>query len=443
LVLEKNNEPGGYCTSFRRRGFVIDTTIHAIQNCEKGNILHKIFFETDIIDKIKLKRGNPTDTILMDDFKIDIMNNIHETLEQFVRIFPRERASLKSFFDLFIDRNLIYIFSKYKYATLQSVLDEYFNDERLKRVWGIFLSNIGSLPENTSMLTGYALLKQFIISGGYYPSGGMQTIPNALVSSLENHNGEILYKRHVEEILISKKGVQGVLLKNGEIYYSLNVVSNSDLTNTLENMLHLKGDKYIKNIKKFRPSLSIYIVYILLKKVFKNEIVSGAGIWYVPNDKVLAEEINNNDHIMANKTIFCSMASKLDESLLPPGHDYLRIMINTHHKSQHFWASKSKELNDKLINQVMVFLPNLKQEIVCIGRATSGTMNNYTLNLAGAMCGWWNSPEQVNNPVGNYLPKVRGLYFCGHWITQRYGNGGVAMAAESGRKAAWNILKVK
>ena len=118
-------------------------------------------------------------------------------------------------------------------------------------------------------------------------------------------------------------------------------------------------------------------------------------------------------------------------------------MINTHHKSQHFWASKSKELNDKLINQVMVFLPNLKQEIVCIGRATSGTMNNYTLNLAGAMCGWWNSPEQVNNPVGNYLPKVRGLYFCGHWITQRYGNGGVAMAAESGRKAAWNILKVK
>ena len=39
--------------------------------------------------------------------------------------------------------------------------------------------------------------------------GRMQTIPNALVCSLKNEGGEILYKRCVEKILVSNKKVKG------------------------------------------------------------------------------------------------------------------------------------------------------------------------------------------------------------------------------------------
>ena len=84
LVVEKNKQPGGYCTSFERRGFIIDTAIHAIQNCEEGNVLYKIFSELGIMDKLNIIRRDPTDTILTDTRRIDINNNINETIVNFL-----------------------------------------------------------------------------------------------------------------------------------------------------------------------------------------------------------------------------------------------------------------------------------------------------------------------------------------------------------------------
>ncbi len=45
LVLEKNNEPGGYCTSFRRRGFVIDTQYMLFRIVKRETFYIKYFLK--------------------------------------------------------------------------------------------------------------------------------------------------------------------------------------------------------------------------------------------------------------------------------------------------------------------------------------------------------------------------------------------------------------
>lgn len=440
LLVEKNSEPGGYCTSFNRRGFIFDTTIHAIQNCDRGNILNKIFTELNLASQIHLIRPNPTDTVILNHGAIHIWNDFELTLKDFINLFPQEKNALIKFFNLILREDLICIFSKYRTHTFQHLLDEYFESYEIKRIFGGFLSNIGSLPENTSCLAAFAVIKQFILSGGFYPKGGMQVIPNALMNNILNYGGKVLLNQEVKEILLENISVKGIKLASGQEIDAPNVVSNSDITNTYSQLINRSSPELSLRLKTMKPSFSIFIVYLTLDICLRDSYKSGAGVWYFPSTEALRSQINLIDNIMTNQTIFCSIASKLDSSLSPAGKDYMRIMVNTNHHNQEFWSQKSVEFSKRLIEQITKVIP-ISNHVTCVGRATSVTMKNYTLNRSGAVCGWLNSPEQVNDSIINHLPNIKGLYNVGHWVTQKYGNGGVAMAADSGRKVAKTILK--
>ena len=128
--------------------------------------------------------------------------------------------------------------------------------------------------------------------------------------------------------------------------------------------------------------------------------------------------------------------------MLPKGYDHVRIMINTKYYNQNFWIKNSKELSFKLLELSKDIIPGLLSDFTeCIGRATPVTMKNYTYNSEGAVAGWMNSVEQIDSPILEQAPVIENLYFSGHWVTQAYGNGGVAMAADSGRKVARKIIK--
>lgn len=59
LIVEKNAQPGGYCTSFKRGNFIIDAAVHCVQNVGKDNILHKVIQELGIDNRIIFKGQTP------------------------------------------------------------------------------------------------------------------------------------------------------------------------------------------------------------------------------------------------------------------------------------------------------------------------------------------------------------------------------------------------
>jgi hypothetical protein len=55
------------------------------------------------------------------------------------------------------------------------------------------------------------------------------------------------------------------------------------------------------------------------------------------------------------------------------------------------------------------------------------------------MCGWLNTVSQNENDLLREY-RIKNLYFVGHWVPEKYGQGGIAMVAYSGKKIANTIL---
>ncbi len=441
VVIEKNKEPGGYCTSFVRRGFVVDSTIHAIQNCAEKSILYKIFNELGIYQDLNLIRRDPTDTIFTDNEVFHINHDPIQTIANFQKAFPLERLNLQKFLTFLYSADFLTIFFKYKNVSFKTVLDSCFEDNRLKAVFEIFLGNIGSFAEKTSAVSAFSLLRQFIFFGGYYPKGGMQKIPDLLVSQIKANGGELLLGNQVERILVDRGSCIGVQLKNNVTINSKVVVSNSDLTHTFNKLIGGVESGAIRGRLTSRiPSYSIYIVYLLLNKSLKDELKTGPGIWYVPNSKLICEKSNfETDSIV--RGMFCSVSSKLDQDLMPPGHDIVRIMTSSMSHDANYWKKNAKDVSSGLKVQAGLIIKDLDKFILCEGRATSLTMENYSLNREGAVSGWMNSVNQVQEDLFSMSPEIRGLYFVGHWISEKYGNGGIAMVCSGGRKVAMRVIR--
>src|SRR4030066_2519025 len=64
LIAEQHNKPGGYCTSFKRKGFTFDAAAHCFGGYRKDGITRKVFEYLAIDKKIKIWKSNPTDTII-------------------------------------------------------------------------------------------------------------------------------------------------------------------------------------------------------------------------------------------------------------------------------------------------------------------------------------------------------------------------------------------
>ncbi len=442
LLVEKNNQTGGYCTSFKKDGFIFDSSIHSIQDSREGSLLGKVFHELSIERNIKLLKANPSDTVLFEGRRIDIVDDLDATIKNFSKEFPSQKEGICNFLRLVKNQSFLYIFRKFNTLTFQEVLNSYFSNEEIKRVFSAFLSNLGSKSQQTSAVSGLVLLKSFILNGGYYPEGGMQVLPDSLTSKFKTQRGELLLRSEVVEILEKNGRARGIKLRDGRRFFSEVVISNIDPRCTLLSLIKKKNENVEEMLCSRKTSYPNLIIYLKLKKMLRNINNFGPGMWIIPSKTEIEDKIDFPfQKVMTNDTVFCSIASKLDLTLMPEGFDIVRLMINTDVVDKEFWDNHKEVLSMRLISCVEKVIPNLSDYIICKGIATPMTAKNYTHNRNGAICGWLNSPENISDPIMHRISYLPGLYFVGHWATEKYGNGGIGMVVDSGRNIAKKILQ--
>src|SRR3990167_1783206 len=145
LIIEQHNIPGGYCTSFKRKGFIFDAAVHHIGGCGKWSVVGRCLKELDI--KMDFVQLDPMDSINFPSFSVDIPAEIDKYVDLLKKRYPHESEKLSSFFKEFIglyratfsaERNKMLV--KYQYLTYKDMLDSFFTDEQLKMVlsaqWG-------------------------------------------------------------------------------------------------------------------------------------------------------------------------------------------------------------------------------------------------------------------------------------------------------------------
>jgi phytoene dehydrogenase-like protein len=154
LIVEQHYKPGGYCTSFNRKGFTFDAAAHSFGSYRKVGIMNRILKELNIDKKLKIKRYEPTDIFISPNYKISFWADIDRTILELHAAFPHEVNGINKFYH-FLLNSKPFDFAALKNKTFNLLLDQYFIDENLKSILSFpVLGNAGLPPSLISAFMG-------------------------------------------------------------------------------------------------------------------------------------------------------------------------------------------------------------------------------------------------------------------------------------------------
>lgn len=419
LIAEQHFKPGGYCTSFKRKGFTFDAAADCFGAYRKDGITRKVFEDLGIDKKLNIIRFDPPSIILTPDYRIPFWNDLEKTIKEFQAAFPEEANSINNFFYFLSNSDSISV-SKIRNWTFKNLLDSYFTNDRLKAVLSFPLLAMAGLPPSLmSAFMGTKFFSEFFLDGGYYPIGGMQVLSDTLAERFKEFGGELRLSSPVKKIRVKDNKVAGIVIENDGFIPSRFVVSNCDARQTFLKLLgkeKIEGEFY-KAIKNMIPSISNFIAYLGMDKEFKPPQPPGSAVFF-------------SQHYDLDKAYRSAQTCDIDGysgHTFRISHDKSTIyaIIPAAFKNREYWDNNKSRFLESLIEKTGSTIPGLSKHIVYKEAATPYTLYRYTLNYKGASYGWASTPSQLAAPGLRKPPSIQGLYLTGHWTTLGVGISGV------------------
>lgn len=455
LIVEKNDKPGGCCTSFTRNGYNFDAGVHAFGGLHETGKFREIFQDLNLTSILDVTRIEPSDIIILPNGKISFGTDLNRTISDFQGIFPKESANIVRFFNYISNTSFVRLYISLKDKTFQQLLDEFFTDQHLKSTLGIVLGNVGVSYKKISALVAVILYKEFIIGGGYYPKkGGVQALPNALLQRFKEYRGNILLSRQVTKIVLNNNVAIGVIINKRDRISSRFVVSGGDATQTYLSLLNDDLRNKISNtILNLLPSPSAFIVHIGLKPGFKDYFkMRCSGLWHFPSWKLDSDKIYlhslKSDNILFRRInpkdkrycVFCSLSdlSVTDDNKLHS----LHLLVNAPFLNRAYWEENENSISDDLIERLEYTIPHLKRFISTKETTTPWDLSQFTGNFNGAAYGWASILSQTKSKLVPASSNIKNLFHCGHWVTSEFGASGISTVAYSGKRVNDAIQKL-
>lgn len=447
LLVEQHYMVGGYCSTFRRGAFIFDAGTHfypLLGNPQTitGGLLEQIGCRT------RWAKMDPVDHFhFPDGSSFSVSADFGEYLDALKATFPHEVEALDRFFvkvrEAYLYGLLYYFrgrehqrFGPLRDLTLLDELLREFRDPKLRLLLAADCAHWGSRPSRTSFVFD-AMLRLSYFLGNYYPEGGSQTFADDLARVVEEAGGDILMRSMVERILVEDGTAVGLEVSTGlgaarhrVVVRAGHVVSNADLTLTLEHMLgpEVVGEHLIRAARALRPSSPCFLVHLGLRDLPLSAIAPAAGYHWRSWDA--------DDVVYDAFKIF--IPTMYEPALAPAGGQVIvlqRIMEIGYDRVAN-WAEHKARVEDDLVDRLETAVPGLKGHIVSRQSASALTSWRFTLNRAGAMLGWEMSPQQLGDGRPATEGPVRNLHFVGHWTRP---GGGITPVIISAMQVAQRI----
>jgi prolycopene isomerase len=464
LLVEKENQVGGYVVSFKRNGFTFDATGAFVGGCQEGGEFYRLLEEMGIHKEIEFI---PIDHIrnIYPGFEVHLHpGGFHSYTEALFNLFPKEKKGLTNYLSLvkrigeeirsyseitlirkiffpFYFRNLV----RFHRSSHKRILDNLFTGDEIKTA--LHSLPVTEPPSRLSFLFVAILINKALMEGVFYPKGGMGKISEAMANAFRQAGGELFLQKEAKEILMRDKRVDGIRTADGENFQAPLVVSDIN-PNLSVKMLPPEFRKPLEEkIRHFEYSLSCFILYIATDLDLK-----GMGLpyfAYLRSSYDLEEEgrMLRSGEIPQNPALMVSIPTILDPSLAPPQQHILNVLINVPYQYREEWGKKDpgkyrhikEEFSQKILHQLESKLtPGLRNHLLLCEAATPLTLERYTGNEMGAMYGLASTPQQVGNLRPPNQTPIPGLFEVGHYTRPSHGIIGASL---SGSYAAKIILQ--
>lgn len=430
LVLEQHDVAGGNSHVFRRRrAYEFDVGVHYLGDCGPDGVLPAIFSGLGLAGRVTYREMDRDgfDRITLPGLTLDVPVGWERYTERLTRAFPEYAEGITRFTGICADvaaearflmlsdgdltgtellaRTAVTV--RWGRRTLAELFDHCGLPPRVRTVLAAQSPNYGMGPHE-AVVSRHAAVTDHYLRGAYYPEGGGQVLPAALVEALEAHGGELRTKCRVARILVEDGRVTGVGTTDGALLKAPLVVSNADYTRTV---LELVGEEHLgrrtaDKTRQARMALPFATLYLGLDRELPDR--PNANLWWFRDDDIetayrrLAEERSGPVPFL-----FVSFASLKDpgaRNVCPPGHSNLQVMTlcppgygywgahtgpaaGERYRRNQGYQERKAQLTESLLSAAETALGPLRDHITHLEAATPLTHERYTLASGGTPTG--------------------------------------------------------
>jgi phytoene dehydrogenase-like protein len=449
ILVEQHTLPGGYCSTFTRRGYTFDAASHFYpllgnRSTITGGLLAELGVETswikmDPVDQFHLPDGSS--------FAVPADYDVY--IARLKAEFPDEAEAIDEFFQqvrrLYLLGVLEYFegmatgrLARDRHLSVRDALDRSFSSPRLKLLLTADCPHWGAPPSRTSYVFDSMLRLSYFL-GNYYPKGGSQTFADELARRFEEQGGHILLKSKVTHIVIRNGRAVGVEIETGPLHNRVRrtvatavVVSNADLRQTVLKMMRPEDLEpgYCSRLGELRPTYPCFLIHIGVEGVASEWLERVHGYHWRAWD---AERVGTDAFRFK---LF--VPTLYEPALAPPGGHVLIIQKVTEIDFDAIsdWAAHKQALEEEAMAYLSRLLPPEARIVVQLS-ASAMTSHRFTLNDRGAMLGWEMSPDQLGAGRPDVRGPVEGLYLVGQWTRP---GGGITPVIVSAMRVARLIV---
>ncbi|MFX1340791.1 MAG: phytoene desaturase family protein [Promethearchaeota archaeon] len=422
LILEKIHHIGGTSHIFRRGNFLFPM---GPLSFSFPNLVKEILDDIGINQNISFQRSN----FQLITPEIDILysqewNNFKERLKE---LYPKDRIGIEKFFLEFgkllkaisqvnrwhpeflvgkkrelaelkllkLHREEYELYEKYKEKSSKIILDEYLENNSLKRLLG----SQGTFEPVMNMVHLAFMWNVMSIEGIWFPSCGIHGINELLREYIQKNDGEIKLNTPVNEIIIEDSRAIGVKTEGGEFFRAHWIVANADYKKVYLELIDPNkiAKSYLDIVKNTAYTGSEFCVYL---GVHSDKIdfsrMRADHLFY----RAKIENSEDDDlEDFENKEIEICLWSNKSPNFAPEGMKSLVIKVTMPYNHFEQWRVGEKRrkegykeyknaLTEKLIKIVEQILPGLSSSIQKIEIATPLTYRDWGQRYNGSVAGW-------------------------------------------------------
>lgn len=468
LVVEQQNVPGGYASSFKRGRFEFEISLHELSGLghegRRGN-LWRLLEQCGITERVEFLPIHDFYRAVFPDVDITLPATREGFEEALCRAFPKDADGIRGFVALMFDYarealranregpqavmqnpsaypNLL----TYMGQTVNDVLKSVVPDPKARAViaqtWGYYCNPPGKL----SFLIFALALASYLRFGPTHIKGRSQALSQAFVDLIEEGGGEVWLNNGARRILAADGRVRGVVTEDGTEINCPYVVCN---VNPVITCLQLIGRDqvpswYLRRLGAWSGGASTFNVYLGLDCP-----PSHLGLTTHEMFVNLDYDLDGQFEVMkagpkADPTgLVFTTYNVVDPDFSPAGTSSVVLTAIAHADpwlalSPADYVAAKNRLADKYIGLAERVVPDIRQHIEVVEVATPLTNMRYTANVNGSIIGF----DETFQGTGTVrLPNrgpLEGLYFGNAWV---HIGGGYEPCIVSGYRASVEVLQ--
>jgi len=436
LVIEKNEQPGGRASVWKKDGFTFDMG-------PSWYLMPDVFenyfseFGKKPGELMELIRLDPSYRVFFDkDDFVDISADIEKNLDLFEQLEPGAKEKMKEYLELSKYEYDIamrdFIYKDYKHLTdffkpkiivegtklhmfqkLDAFAQRFFKSEKIRKILEYTIVFLGGSPYDSPAL--YSLMSHVDFNMGvWFPIGGIGKLAEVMHKIAEEQGAKFIFNEPVEKILTENGKVVGVKTSKNK-YEADIIIVNADYAWADQNLLDKKDRSYSEKYwEKRKIAPCAYLLFLGLDKPLKRFIHH--NLYFDPKWDKHFDDIFKNPKWPEDFSYYVSCISKTDKSTAIKNGENVFVLIpvapgledNEEIRQKYF--DKTIEHMEKLAGE------NIRDHIVLKRIFAHNDFSDRYNAYKGTALGLAHTLKQtaVFRPK-HESKKVKNLYYTGHY----------------------------